>query len=174
MEFCCIFYVPWTVSAQESLSYTQILNTRDSEMPSLLFCLCRLRNWPQCSAFVNANRTAGLLNLTELEYRVLQGLERSFSLWPLQNYVLIRYRQSVVSCEHKRSMWLWCCKYCYMQSRTASFRTEIMWSMVSVNERFLIVLIKLPPYSSLYLLLSLLPFEIHLFFSTSWMCDWYQ
>jgi len=127
-------------------------------MRSLLFCLCQLRNWPQCSAFTNANRTAGLLNLTELEYRVLQGLRRRLSLCPLQNYVLITHRQSNVSCGHNRSVWMWCCKCCYTQPRAASFRTEIMWSVVSVNERFLILTIKLPPYSSLYLLLSLFPF----------------
>jgi len=31
-ECCCLFYLPWTVSAHESFSYTQIRNTRDSEM----------------------------------------------------------------------------------------------------------------------------------------------
>jgi hypothetical protein len=127
-------------------------------MRSLLFCICRLRNWPQRSAFANANRTAGLLNLTALEYRVLQGLRRSLSFWPVRNYVLITHRQSSVSCKHNRSVWLWCSKCCYMQSRAESFRTEIRWSILSVNERFLIVTIKLPPYSSFYILLSLIPF----------------
>lgn len=144
-----VFYVPWTVSAHESFSYTQILNTRDSEMRCLLFWICWLRNRPQCSDFANANRTAGLLNLTALEYRVLQGLRRSLSFWPVQNYVLITHRQSNVSCEHNRSVWLWCCKWCYMQSRAASFRTEIRWSIFFSKWKYLIVNIKLPPYSNL-------------------------
>jgi len=146
------------VSAHESFSYTQILNTRDSEMVCLPFCLCPSRNRPQCSAFANANRTTGLLNLTALEYRVLQGLRRSLCLWPIQNYVLITQGQSNVSCEHNRSLCPWCCKCCYMHSRAARFRTEIMWSIFFSKWKDLMITIKLPPYSSLYILLSLFPF----------------
>jgi hypothetical protein len=55
-----LFHVTWTVSDRESVSYIRLLNARDSEMRCLLFCICWLRNWLQCSAFASTNRTAGL------------------------------------------------------------------------------------------------------------------
>jgi hypothetical protein len=77
------------VSNHEFLTPTQNLNTRDSEIRSLLFCICWLRNWSQCSAFANTNSTAGLSNPTALELSSFAGAYAQLKPLTLSEFVCL-------------------------------------------------------------------------------------